>query len=178
MLGRLFTLASALSLLLCIAMMALWARSDEGRDEIQFQWRGAAYALASERGRIGIDNQPQLRQFSQARQKAEQDVRDAQMAYHGESENDPYLAALVQASNRFFALTGHGPPTLIRHVIPYWAIIVGAWVLPASWAWRWQRRRLRIAAHRCAECGYDLRASEGRCPECGSPIPQKAEPNA
>lgn len=32
------------------------------------------------------------------------------------------------------------------------------------------RRRRRVDRGRCAECGYDLRASKARCPECGRPV--------
>lgn len=174
MMRRLLTAASVVSLLLGVAAMAMWARSDQRRDEIQFRWSGTGYALASERGQVGIDNQPQLQTFFQAKQRAEQDVRDAQMAYQSETENDPYLAAMVRATNRLFALIGHGPPVLIRHSIPYWAILLGSSLLPGIWALKWHRRQLRIAAHRCAECGYDLRGSKDRCPECGTPITSEA----
>jgi hypothetical protein len=168
---RLLTIASALLLLLCIGAVAFWAHSYERRGEIQFRWHGKAYALASERGRVGIDNQLQLQEFAGAVERAQQDVRNSTAAYLGRSDgHDPYLAEMVRTSNRLYTLTGRGPPAPVRFAIPYWAIVGGALVLPAMAVWKWQRRQLRIAANRCAECGYDLRAAKDQCPECGTTI--------
>lgn len=50
-------------------------------------------------------------------------------------------------------------------VVPLWALVVGALVLPLWWLRRRQRRR--PAAGLCARCGYNLRATPSRCPECG-----------
>lgn len=173
---RIVTIASALSLLLCIGAIAFWAHSYERRDEIPFRWHGKAYALASERGRVGIDNQSQLQEFAAKVERAQQDVRNSTAAYRGGGDNyDPYLAEMVRASNRLYALTGRGPPATVRLVIPYWPIIGGALVLPAMAAWKWHRRQLRIAANRCTECGYDLRATKDRCPECGTTIASGAK---
>jgi hypothetical protein len=36
---------------------------------------------------------------------------------------------------------------------------------------RTRRRHEAFDQHRCAHCGYDLRASTNRCPECGHHIP-------
>ncbi len=55
-------------------------------------------------------------------------------------------------------------PMLLFGAMPLWRLVN----LPA------RRRRSRIAAGRCAACGYDLRATPDRCPECGA-LPEKIE---
>jgi hypothetical protein len=54
--------------------------------------------------------------------------------------------------------------------LPYWCLAAALLVLPLAWivsaAQRRRRKRLR-AAGRCPQCGYDLRATPERCPECG-----------
>lgn len=176
MIRRLHTFIAATSLLLCISAVAFWTRSDERRDEVRFHWRAIAYALASDKGRVGIDNQPQVQEFSETIERAVSAVNGATMAYRGGSDgNDPYLANAVQANNRLDALIRKGSPVASRHAIPYWVIVLGSLVLPAVWALRWHQRKLRIAARRCIRCGYDLRASTDRCPECGTPITSNAK---
>jgi hypothetical protein len=52
--------------------------------------------------------------------------------------------------------------------IPYWSVVLLAMVLPGASrtrSWRSSRRR---RAGRCANCGYDLRATPDRCPECNT----------
>jgi len=56
---------------------------------------------------------------------------------------------------------------------PYWWLALMSGILPAVVGVRISRnlrRRTRIAAGKCVECGYDVRASEGVCPECGAKI--------
>jgi hypothetical protein len=53
-------------------------------------------------------------------------------------------------------------------IVPHWAILVAASVLPAGRFVSMFRRRRARKQGTCAACGYDLRASPGRCPECGA----------
>ena len=65
-----------------------------------------------------------------------------------------------------------GRPTTITHDdfdfdIPQWFVALILAVFPALWFGAFVKRRSRAASGRCANCGYDLRASPDRCPECG-----------
>jgi hypothetical protein len=43
-------------------------------------------------------------------------------------------------------------------------------ILPAVTAWEGFIARRRRRTSKCADCGYDLRATPDRCPECGTTI--------
>jgi hypothetical protein len=69
MLRRLFTVLSALSLLLCVATAALWVSSHRIDWSIPFTWKGEGWRVLSSRGRLTIDDQRQL-----YRERWEQDL--------------------------------------------------------------------------------------------------------
>jgi predicted Zn-ribbon and HTH transcriptional regulator len=52
-------------------------------------------------------------------------------------------------------------------MLPIWLIVASLMVLPIIWTLMRMKKECDIAAGRCANCGYDLRASPERCPECG-----------
>ena len=53
-------------------------------------------------------------------------------------------------------------------MVPYWLLILLTAVLPTIWLVLILRHRRRVRAGACLNCGYDLRATPDRCPECGT----------
>lgn len=60
--------------------------------------------------------------------------------------------------------------------VPFWAVAAGAMLLPLCWLGvlcRRMRTDRLVRRGLCARCRYDLRFSPQRCPECGLPVPRK-----
>jgi hypothetical protein len=166
------TIASALSLLLCMAALALLIHSDGRRDELRVRWLGSKYAVASERGELLIDNSPEI-DDRVARQIPEAEILNTQAPAlykqwlsSGRLEDWTKLQTVIKQYNSAPGRTLHS----IRYAIPDWLLAFLALILPVAWAWKWNQQRPLAAAGLCPHCGYDLRASKDRCPECGSPI--------
>ena len=190
---RLFTLCSALSLLLCAAACVLWVR---GYSE---------YDLA----RAGYWN---FRPHPGSRAYLDADMLLA-LHCHGHWEVAVVRRPRAASTNRRPAGPGRGgrrwevgaapdnwdwdegqkacwgfttpPPATLgfrrgsgmdhRAVeFPDWAVAAFTAVLPACWLAgtlrRWPQRLRRVRLGACPACGYDLRASPGRCPECGAEV--------
>src|SRR5688500_834208 len=52
--------------------------------------------------------------------------------------------------------------------VPHWPIALLAGLLPLRWLVRAVGTKRAWKAGHCPACGYDLRASSGQCPECGA----------
>ena len=150
---RLFTALSVLSLLLCVATLALWVRSYRIGDAVG--WPGETLAATYE-GKL---------HFS---------FIDKKIA----NENPWNTVTVWQWSDRTgrrpvprfafagFAYTTIGTPALSTdYAVPMWFVALLFAVAPAVWIRRLLSPRSR-AGH-CPHCGYDLRATPERCPECG-----------
>jgi hypothetical protein len=158
--------------------MVLWVRSDFGRDAIEFKRHGRTYAVASEAGRIGIDNRPQLYDFSQWQLQRARDIGGEiarlQASLKGRNPDAKDSAEITRLDREETAVLTQRIPATVQYRIHYIWIAAMSCVLPARWLWRWHRRQVYAAAGLCPSCGYDVRASPDRCPECGSPVSQKA----
>jgi hypothetical protein len=196
---QLFNIVALLSLLVALAVAALWVRSyfasdaffppstldktqpqTHLRQNIVYTNRGAiVYLLIELRGDPADDyhKQSTARIASSGRHVVEKPEELPSL------ENSPLVA--VYSSRGFLgfqmerAATATFPPAtpdigISRFIIPLWFPLVLSLVLPAAWFWHWRRLRLRNRVGKCQRCGYDMRATPERCPECGAMRPGTA----
>jgi hypothetical protein len=179
---RLFTILSAVSLLLCTAVCWMWTRSIAYIDLYHYQlseWESEQlrsdhyFYLVSRPGEFEFGTMEFVRDK----------VFNIYLFYGwAEYETNPAKAWASQRlgiSGSFSPTVSKSPSYTLRHDntnywnirLPYWLLIVLFSILPIVWLGRRLRERRRIRRlrrHQCASCGYDLRATPGRCPECGT----------
>ena len=158
---RLFTLASLLSLLLCVATAFVWARSYRYEDAFPLD---ESHQVIVSRG--GIELQLSYRTtpgfpFHVSHWSRSPAVSDlAHFRYLHESPAVFFLA----------------PTTTID--CPIWVPVAVFIVHPTLWLIRrWMLRR-RWKSNMCPICSYNLTGNtSGVCPECGTAIPQASNPD-
>jgi hypothetical protein len=181
---RLFTVASALSLLLFIATIAIWIRGYSYWDEFDLgiaRDHPVSYVVQS------VD-----RQFHFTRICNDRGVWVVRH-WRWQSEKYPtWWQSRTRAKtlkpdwggSRFGFTIGYrtwkggsAPGAFNGSTfsigMPLW--IVWALFLVAPGLWLARRSWRRNPRGLCRQCGYDLRASKGCCPECGMAIPIKQE---
>jgi hypothetical protein len=180
---RLFTFASAMSLILCVATVALCVRSYWVEDTVGWcsgrielgpkKYRGTWRGLLSSSGRLSIGHdirnafKPVL--LPQVPRGWWHESRSSPESYHrlphsiwGRlgfcrtqwTDTDSYIFSLEQ----------------VNYWCPHWALALPLALSPAWWAIQYVRHRNRARAAICQTCGYDLRATPDLCPECGTPV--------
>ena len=186
---HLFTLCSAVSLLLFAAVCAMWLRGTFRSDDVE--WRTVDHrrrsfttyyfdlsngSVFAHRTRVsGLDEE----RFSGTLAYFEpgwQHQTHAASINTGKRE----VAGPVGAGERRWSAFGLayirrrlGPPAYLVTTRSD-AVLVPMWVLatalgaPAAFAMLRLWRHRRKSPGLCQTCGYDLRASPGRCPECGA----------
>jgi hypothetical protein len=185
MLRRLFTLLSALSLLLCVAVAALWVRSFFVSDRFFHSWFAARGPWTDwmqdevqvGRGGLGFGRLVQSATTAEYQRRMEALLIGAGGRPFFHERRTPAYPNLKTSSKqpRFgfkYASFENFRPTPtpssawgFELVVPLWAVFLWLAALPA---WRGWRARRRYGAGMCQRCGYDLRATPGRCPECGA----------
>jgi hypothetical protein len=163
---RLFTILSAVSLLLFIATAGVWLRAALCMDFLRWETPSSCLYVISNRygcalsfGWGGSLERPRPFSWTSGpsqpiRSRADTDDRD-----------DPYFFLIGGVSFHPLGRIKGGRGLTV--VLLYPAVAAAAAILPVLWYTRHRRERKRRTVGLCPSCGYDLRATPGRCPECG-----------
>ena len=172
------TLCSLISLLLCIAVCALWVRSYSRCEWFEVgnetRWR----TVGSSSGRLYAATWTNYaRNYGQILHSYPRaSVGSRALSVRGDSVQVPYTVgglAVGTLNRSFYRIgpflfgTGTGGDDVFL-VVPHWAPAALTLALPVAWLVRRRREYRNRMQGRCPKCGYDLRATPDRCPECGA----------
>jgi hypothetical protein len=147
---------TALSLLLCVAVVMLWVRSHWYITSVRvITGPPQSYCLAAGQGHLAFSEW----HHDPPRGKGRWELSDERIP----SELPPDRYAEFFPGVRNGGAYGH---RWLSVSLAYPLILCA--LLPMRAAWR--ARRHRRPGH-CRRCGYDLRATPDRCPECGTIAP-------
>ena len=189
---RLLNLLTALSLLLCVAVVTLWVRSYSRADTWRREWNDRARWTYAEDHVTSADGAVRLWLHRRRDRPVDYVVafhdacerRRAARAWHGweflpRLSVEPAVPQSWHAAGFSFGRSEQQPLAPRRDnytiAVPYWALAAVA-LAPAAWrpaASELRRRRRRAGL--CARCGYDLRATPEQCPECGASVPSSVK---
>ena len=176
---RPLNLVMAASLLLGAAVAALWARSHEVVDRLQYQSsHGKLYMALAFRGQVHfavVDRRhdappataglaPAGAGFARLRILASV-YDDSPASWRALWQRPTYAREFLG----FQFLAGSSGGNYRVAALPMWAFLAAALLPAAALLARWRARGVRRRRGQCPRCGYDLRATPGRCPECGTP---------
>ena len=174
MLRRLFTLLSALSLLLCVASAVLWVRTYYVADQVFAEGARSATSATTARGTVVVRHLMYSREFAPYAVQQSGWGRGPPFDAH----SSPMAGVLHPKLRLGFMIYSAGEQPMQGYLrewkVSLWLPVVLLAIAPAGWFAGWRRHRRRNRWHaegRCESCGYDLRASTGRCSECGHDVP-------
>jgi len=195
--------ATALSLLLCAATVALWLRSYR-RIDIANHASARLHRAISVNGGVCLDSLTLVNVTNSWRDGSVTPIRTTEPYQESPTtkvvsiQNTPLVSKGIFApappsikpqvssieipqSRTFDNVTGSLVTYSLvgrRVWIPYWIIAAPTAALPASRIAARLRRSRRARLNSCPTCGYDLRATPDRCPECGAiPDRRAAQPD-
>ena len=188
---HLFTIISALSLLLCAAVCVVWVRSYWCADSIKWsRWNYNGASINAQLDERTIQVGRGIVCLGHHFSHGSTSYHSGLLGQHGprdswiEWETNPAANSVVVGGTGFWNRRGFayvhnrsgnysGTFSWWRGgMFPLWAAFSMFLVFPATAGIASARRRRQKCRGLCTNCGYDLRAHRGgeRCPECGGPI--------
>jgi hypothetical protein len=171
--------ATAVSLLLLVATVALWVESYRAYAYVSLgNLVGIDWSVAHDAGRIGLrhttywakEDDPkfpspyrQFRRFNRFPMWVGRNWGDDGWRWAGFDAGYRVPVYAMKFRSR--------PQVGVSHLVglPYSFVAAVTLVLPSiSLGHAWRERSRPSGGALCPSCGYDLRATPGRCPECGS----------
>jgi hypothetical protein len=145
--GMLWNVATLISLLLCVATVAVWTTTHGHARDVRFNLGGSEVGLFSNGASFGLSV-----------------TRWPLGTFRGVAY-DLRLPFLSVYRNNFDGGESWGVSVQAAALLTVFAIAPGLWLRKTI------RRRIALRSSRreghCPACGYDLRATPDRCPECG-----------
>ena len=172
---RLFTILSALSLVLCVSMVGLWLVTFTKPAYLLHTKRPVVWGVQSDDGGVTLTYV-----INKAARKAS-DPDDGWSCRPFSFSGDSQIRITQSGEWRTLgfvlshvAFKGGSVDHVARWMaVPHWFLIFLTAVLPlgqARYMMHQRRQTRRLCSGLCLTCGYDLRASPERCPECGTPV--------
>jgi hypothetical protein len=175
---RLFTILSALSLLLFAVTVWPWGRGSQDYEQFECNTVGAnhkaSYALFYDSNNrtvwiVGLEPKPAAELYGVSHPFL------GRCEWRSGQDAGGNFPALPFPYPKWFGAESASDGRWAAMRVPWWFIQVMTGLLPLLWVlWFWKRKRAVAPMGLCRRCGYDLRATPDRCPECGT-IRGKAE---
>jgi hypothetical protein len=154
------------SLLLCAAMVALWGRSYRRFDTVSYARPQRISAVLSRVGQVALISTRKV-SLQESREWPDRgfSVQSDPVVSPGGLTRKP-LGFSASGDMSLSGIDWQG--RMVYWIAPHWFFALILSLPPGVTLLRRVRRRVRLAADRCASCGYDLRATPQCCPECGA----------